>query len=702
MPNTQPLEQNRDLVSRCISIRAATLNEDDRTVDIVIATEGRVEVYDWAADRIVEEVLRIDAGEFPAQIPLLANHSRWSLEDILGSARNFRDETLADGTRAKIGTATVMRDNPKAERAWSAIRQGHLTDFSVGYRVHDAEEVRAGEKRTIAGQEYAADRRTLRVATRWTAKEVSAVPIGADPRAKARSASEIQTIQGEPQMATERTDPTPAPVPPPPEVTRTDPDPVPPPPDPVTQERARVRKIHELAGQDIPAATVREAVEQGWSVDEASNKFLQVLRSQRMLTEGKAPAGHFHEPQINARTLAAAMLASRGADPTKCRIHDGRRDPGRKALISEQEADAGDEFRAMPMLDIVRECARIDSGRFIRDPEEAWRTAVSGTSLALVFTTNVYARLIEGWNTVADSTTGWCDEEDVPNFLTQEDISLQAQAAMRQLPRGATATHATASDSHETYKIARYAKQFVIDDQDRIDDRLGALNRMPMEMGEAARYLRPDLVYSVILENPTLVADSGAVFNATAVTTAGGHANLASGGSSALDSTSLKAGVSAMVKQRIIDPTDRTKPGRQINNRPRYLIVPSDLEWQARGLTSSEMLLKLFADSSDPNYFPVNLLQREGLQVVIDDRIGAAGVIDPRTQAARTGSATNWFLTSGGRRGLRVAYRAGTGRAPQLRSFVLDKGQWGLGWDINLDIGAAFMDYIPWYKSVGA
>jgi hypothetical protein len=37
-----------------------------------------------------------------------------------------------------------------------------------------------------------------------------------------------------------------------------------------------------------------------------------------------------------------------------------------------------------------------------------------------------------------------------------------------------------------------------------------------------------------------------------------------------------------------------------------------------------------------------------------------------------------------------------------MRSFVLDKGQWGLGWDINLDIGAVFTEYRTWYKSTGA
>ena len=48
-----------------------------------------------------------------------------------------------------------------------------------------------------------------------------------------------------------------------------------------------------------------------------------------------------------------------------------------------------------------------------------------------------------------------------------------------------------------------------------------------------------------------------------------------------------------------------------------------------------------------------------------------------------------------------MAYRRGTGRAPQMRGFVLERGQWGLDWDINFDIGAAFMDYRPWYKSTG-
>jgi hypothetical protein len=61
---------------------------------------------------------------------------------------------------------------------------------------------------------------------------------------------------------------------------------------------------------------------------------------------------------------------------------------------------------------------------------------------------------------------------------------------------------------------------------------MNAFSMMPVEFGNAARRLRPDLVYAMVLANPTM-ADTGAVFNSTALTTAGGHANSAADGSNA-------------------------------------------------------------------------------------------------------------------------------------------------------------------------
>jgi len=126
--------------------------------------------------------LRADGAAIPAKIPLLANHSRASLDDILGSAREIRRE----------GTDIVARlffaeGDDDAERAWNKVKQGHLDSVSVGYRATEYVDIPAGQSNTVAGKRYTASpERPLRVTTRWIPKEVSAVPIGADPAAKMR------------------------------------------------------------------------------------------------------------------------------------------------------------------------------------------------------------------------------------------------------------------------------------------------------------------------------------------------------------------------------------------------------------------------------------------------------------------------------------------------------------------------------------
>ncbi len=67
-------------------------------------------------------------------------------------------------------------------------------------------------------------------------------------------------------------------------------------------------------------------------------------------------------------------------------------------------------------------------------------------------------------------------------------------------------------------------EKFTADEMDFIDDRLGAILRVPIEMGRAARRVRPDLVYSILIENPAL-ADGGRC-SMPPPRRPGGHANL--------------------------------------------------------------------------------------------------------------------------------------------------------------------------------
>lgn len=726
-------EEPRDqLTTRTLSLRADSVNADARTVEGLISTEAPVIVYDWMRGEAIEEILLNDGAQLPEQLPLLDNHNRWSNLAVLGSASDLRRETSGQvpGIAARM---QFVADDTDVDKIWNRVRQKHIRDLSVGYSVDEKVEIAPGQTAQVAGRNYTAGKRTLRIATKWTPKEVSITPIGADKGAKLRGEpmnpelraylesiglrkdatdAEAQSfyrgLQGEQRTRADglangqRGEPANPPTPPAPEPTRTAP-PVTPPTPPAGEtdvergarlENERVRAIQELAGNDVSPEMVRQAIADRWDVARASREFLTHVRQARNpSTPPAGPSVHSrsHEVDCNLRSLTAAMAMQAGIDdPTTVRLHNGRGLVGRNERLTEQDADLGHGLRTISAYDLARECARLDTGRWIRDPDEALRTALSGASLSYVFSTNVYASLMAGWDRVGDTTTGWCDEEDVPNFMTQEDITLTGNAVPDPLPRGKTASHATASDSHEQYKIARFAKQIVFDEQDFIDDRLGALMRMQAELGEGCRMLRPNLVYALILENPAL-GDTGQVFNATAVATTGGHANL---GTAALADASLKAAITAMGKQRIGDDV--------LNISPRYLIVPADLSWTADGLTTTASLAKLFADSNDPIYTTENLIARRRLLPVVDDRIGAVGVRDPRTKQMRTGSATNWFLTAGGSRGLRVAYRRGTNRQPQMRQFALDRGQWGMGWDVNYDIGAAFMDFRYWYKSTGA
>ena len=86
------------------------------------------------------------------------------------------------------------------------------------------------------------------------------------------------------------------------------------------------------------------------------------------------------------------------------------------------------------------------------------------------------------------------------------------------------------------------------------------------------------------------------------------------------------------------------------------------------------------------------------LTLISDSRLDN-GVTDPKSGTVNAGSATTWYMASAMARTIEVGYIRGSGRAPELRSFVLSQGQWGMGWDIKMDIGAKALDYRGFNKA---
>ena len=67
-----------NLTTRSIQLRASTVNEANRTVEAVIATESRVRVLDRTAWREIEEILLMSGAQLPDQLVLLDAHDRYS------------------------------------------------------------------------------------------------------------------------------------------------------------------------------------------------------------------------------------------------------------------------------------------------------------------------------------------------------------------------------------------------------------------------------------------------------------------------------------------------------------------------------------------------------------------------------------------------------------------------------------------------
>lgn len=121
-----------------------------------------------------------------AGAPLLFNHDSRSIANHIGVV----ERAWVEGGR---GVAEVRFSNSAdVEPVWHRVKEGTLTNVSVGYQIHERTLVRTNDG---GGDEY-------RV-TRWTPMEISAVPLPADATVGINRAFKISDI--EPETATDDT-----------------------------------------------------------------------------------------------------------------------------------------------------------------------------------------------------------------------------------------------------------------------------------------------------------------------------------------------------------------------------------------------------------------------------------------------------------------------------------------------------------------
>ncbi|MEE4194486.1 MAG: hypothetical protein V2J07_04735 [Anaerolineae bacterium] len=224
----------------------------------------------------------------------------------------------------------------------------------------------------------------------------------------------------------------------------------------------------------------------------------------------------------------------------------------------------------------------------------------------------------------------------VEHFQTLNNITGILVGTVGSLPsvaEGGAYTELQVGDSPETASFTKYGGYIPLTLELIDRDETHKLRAYPRELAAAGMRKISSLVANVFTANagvgPTL-ADGGALFNDTAVTTSGGHANL---GTAALSAANWDAASQSVFQQPILVKNAvsyyGTGPAMAIN--PRYLLVPRQLQ-----LSAMQILYPQFERSA--NIYSQNLQRGEPGDVITvpewSDATDWAAVCDPRIAPA--------------------------------------------------------------------
>ena len=575
---------------RAADILPSTLNEGDRSIEVVWSTGSRVRRQPLFGEPFDEE-LSMDAGNvrlerLNAGAPLLKVHELRTLDAVIGSV--VPGSARVENGRGIARVRFSERDD--VTPIWNDISGGHIRAVSIGYQVHRYEVTRPANGPEIWR------------AVDWTPFEISAVPVGADPAAGFRSIDPLTPcvvhrddgpdqdahgdIQPAPQQARTSMDDNatttqpPAPAAP---LASTD-KPVraveasssPPFAAPANQEdtqtlvarttsieRERVGAIYNLASKlGLERSFADDMVQRGVGLDEARrvilDKVADASEQTRTFPHVSTPLGGRDE-RVTRRDAVTNALLHRYS-PTMFTLSDPAR-----------------EYRGMTLLELAREFLA-SSGVNVRGmsrDEIATRSLHSTSDFPEVLSAVTNKTLRQAYDIYPRTFVPFCRQVLATDFKAMNRVQIGEAPQLLKVSEGGEFKRGSITESKESYRIETYGRVVGITRQVLINDDLDAFTRIPAMYGTAIATLESDVVWAVITANAAM-SDGVALFHA-------GHKNLAATGT-ALTVAAIAEGRTSMTKQTALDKKT------VLNIRPSYLVVPAALELAAEQLIAQNLM----------------------------------------------------------------------------------------------------------------
>lgn len=550
------------------------IDEKNRSVPAVIATEAATIVLDTDSYDLMREILLTDGGIWPedGQVVLLDNHSRYEGSvSVKGSVREIkRDKENVRGT-------VFFASTPDAEEIWIKVKERHLRDVSAGYQVFPDETIilSPGETAVVSGRTFTnnwPDGKNLIIRKKWRLKEVSVTPIGADEHSK---------------------------------LLRNEPDNKPTKQKELDVDPKELEKIKEQARKDAEEAlrtahnkesqeAIRAALEKGRKEEQErqdeirsivttlpenirgevegrlikNNAAIDAARKEVIEEMRKANEKNAISPDAKIVVDATDKFRDAAIDVIRLNVRGTIKDEdGKRNVKREREILASEIPKTLHGL--VRECAfREDSKRSVHRWNgqalydyafRAFSVAAGDLPAIMLDATN---RMV-GDSFAEEPTTyqGWTSVGNANDFRDVNIINKSGLGDWKKILDGEPFQFTTFRDRYEKGSLATYGIAIAIPRKVWINDDLSMLNDIVESLGAgAARKLNMDaydLLLGTAFAGPTMNEDSAAMFT---VTTTGGRSLNFKASSGAVTAANLSTMESILkgLKRPLADKSSKT------------------------------------------------------------------------------------------------------------------------------------------------
>ncbi|MXP62777.1 peptidase U35 [Roseomonas sp. M0104] len=491
-----------DLLTRSAAIQPESFDEAARTVRVVWSTGAAVnrrdaqgpfsEVLSLAPDHVRLDHLR--------GASVLDTHQQRDLRNVLGVVQEAGVEsgegwaTIRFSTRAEV--QPIVQD----------VRDGVIRHVSVGYSVDRWQDAVANGTRT-------------RTAVSWTPREISFVPLPADPGASVRSApvaTETQTVE--------------------------------------TGNRAeinqQIRSIANVSGLD--AAFADALIDQAATVDQARSAAFEELvrRGGGTIQTQRIEVGQSNDdPAVLVTRMAEALAAN---------------------LTGQTPSDAARPYMGLGMADSARAllAARGERVGSLSREEVLTRAAAHTLSDFPNLLTGVGNRvLLPAYQAAQTPLRQLARQRNASDFRPVSLLRIGEFGKLKPVNEMGEIKALTTGEATEGYTLDTFGGMFALSRKAIINDDLGAFGQWATMMGRAAADTEADQLVNLLIQSSgagPVMGDGKRLFHAD-------HGNLAATGGT-LNVSTLSAARLAMRTQKGLDGSS------PINVTPRFLLVAPDLE----------------------------------------------------------------------------------------------------------------------------